>query len=60
MKEALIDLILGHERRIKVLVGMLSEARDNLTKERLTAKKSVYEQVVQELKQLIKDEDITG
>lgn len=56
MKEALEDLILGHERRIKALDGMLLEARDNLTKERLTVKKSVYDQVIRELKQLIQDE----
>lgn len=56
MKKALEDLILGHERRIKALDSMLLEARDNLTKERLTAKKSVYDQVIRELKQLIQDE----
>ena len=59
MKEALLDLVESYKRRITALDGLLEEANDNLSKVRLSTKKSVYQDVIRELQYLVKDEDPT-
>lgn len=61
MKDSIKELIESYERRVTALKQLHEEANDNLSKVRLAAKKSVYDDVIRELKYLVKDEeDSTG
>ena len=59
MKEAIEELIERYESRAKTLGNMLTEIKTEATVIRLTAKKGTYQAVIQDLKQILKDEDET-
>ncbi len=61
MKDNIKELIDSYTRRVEALKQLYLETNDNLSKVRLTAKRSVYEDVIRELKHLVEDgEDIPG
>jgi hypothetical protein len=60
MKDSIIDYIERLETRVKILEGMFKEATDHQTKVRLDTKKSVYKDIIVELKRLVEDDQDTA
>lgn len=57
MKDDILDLIRSYTRRVDSLVELHEQANDNLSKVRLAAKKSAYEQIIIDLKHIVKDNE---
>ena len=55
MKDNIEDLIHTYSGRIRYLDELNKEVNDNLSKIRIGAKKSVYEDVIKDLKQILED-----
>jgi hypothetical protein len=55
MKDRIKGLIDDYDRRIRALDILNEQANDNLSKVRLGAKKSVYEDVIKDLKKILEN-----
>jgi RNA-binding protein YhbY len=55
MKDSIEELIHTYSGRVRYLDQLNKEANDNLSKIRIGAKKSVYEEVIKDLKQMLED-----
>lgn len=57
MKDDILDLISSYTRKIASCEDLINLSTDNLSKVRLGAKKSTYEQVIMDLKHILKDNE---
>lgn len=57
MKDDILDLISSYTRKIASCEDLINLANDNLSKVRLGAKKSTYEQIIMDLKHILKDNE---
>lgn len=57
MKDDILDLISSYTRKISSCEDLINLSTDNLSKVRLGAKKSTYEQVIMDLKHILKDNE---